>query len=131
MFMLELQKRVDRTRIRCAQMEAAYYERRARQTIAALARNVPHRRMKKAKQKAAIEQWENWRLFNCYKAFKDFYETRKRIKNDKILWQAHNTNAAFFNVGITMASQMIRPDHVESTDDMTLTRKEKIKINLI
>jgi len=131
LFMLHLQRCVDSTRIRCAQMDAMHCEKRARQALAAFANNVPYRRMQRAKAKAAEEQWENWRIINCYKALKSHYETRKRIKSDKILWQAHSTNAEFFNVGVTLSSAMLRPDHAESNEDMTLTRKEKIKINLI
>jgi hypothetical protein len=53
LFLLELQKRVEKMQIRKAYIEAVHLARRKQQVIHALAKNVPFRKMQKAKKKAA------------------------------------------------------------------------------
>jgi hypothetical protein len=49
---------------------------------------------KRMKQQQVYEGWKRNML------------EMKRIRSDRILWQAHTTNDEFFAVGITMSSQM-------------------------
>ena len=57
----------------------------------------------------------------------------RTIRNDRILWQAHTSSAAFFSVGVTLSSQMVRATHATEpaeANDVTLTKKGSIKIKL-
>lgn len=56
LFLLELQKMADKMRIRKAEVETLYLQKRKEQAIAALQRNVPYRRMRDAQKEAADDQ---------------------------------------------------------------------------
>jgi hypothetical protein len=70
----------------------------------ALAGYVAYRQMKKARKNAAIEQRDQSLYKRAFTCLKLNYEANLKIKNDRILWQAHNTNEEFFQVGITLTS---------------------------
>ena len=106
---------------------------RQRQVFAAFENYACQSRIKKEKKANANAHLQRELVVKAYGALKRHYLEMKRIKRDKILWQAHSTNEQFFAVGVTMRSQMdkARPEIARTNEDLKLVKKGMIEIKLI
>jgi hypothetical protein len=74
--------------------------------VKALKRYAEHKRDRKAKNKQALKFYRDKRQSLGLKSWLLHFREYQRIKGDKLLWQAHQGETEFFQVGITLGSLM-------------------------
>ena len=116
LFMLQLAKNVEQSRVRQAQAMSYQQVRQKSKLLVALQAHTQHRQVKKAKLAKAARFARSKLKQNALRQWAHQVAAMKRIRGDKLLWQAHTSNSDFFSVSVKVGSTM---DYKQKTSSLT------------
>ena len=85
-----------------------------------------YQQKKKRDHAKATEKWIKQLKKVGYTKLRDYYQVRRAIRNDKLLWQAHTTKDQFFSVGILVGSGMQQYQEEEMNVRVGLNKNFKV-----
>ena len=105
-FLRQLKRLVEDSRLRQAQALVYYQRRTKEQTVKALGSYMQYSLIKKARLAKAKRFARQKLQQNALSDWRAQVAMIKRIKGDKLLWQAHSTSNEFFSVSVKVAATM-------------------------